>query len=108
MLEETGCDAIMIGRAARGNPWIFREISEYLNTGVIPDGPYPQEITDMILRHTRMLIEFKGEYTGIREMRTHICFYVSGLRHANDIRRKINTIESYAELEELFASHPLQ
>ena len=108
MLEETGCDAIMIGRAARGNPWIFREISEYLNTGVIPDGPSPQEITDMILRHTRMLIEFKGEYTGIREMRTHICFYVSGLRHANDIRRKINTIESYAELEELFASHPLQ
>lgn len=108
MLEETGCDAIMIGRAARGNPWIFREISEYLNTGVIPDGPSPQEITDMILRHTRMLIKFKGEYTGIREMRTHICFYVSGLRHANDIRRKINTIESYAELEELFASHPLQ
>lgn len=102
MLDQTGCDAIMIGRAARGNPWIFRRTGYYLETGNLLPAPSVSEIIDMILRHTRMLINFKGEYTGLREMRTHICFYVAGMRHANDIRRKINTIESYKELEELF------
>lgn len=103
MLEQTGCDAVMIGRAARGNPWIFHSIGHYLETGNILPAPNISEIVDMILRHARMLIEFKGEYTGIREMRTHICFYVAGIRHANDIRRRINTIESYEELEKLFS-----
>lgn len=108
MLEETGCDAIMIGRAARGNPWIFHRISHYLETGEILPKPDASQVTDMILRHARMLIDFKGEYTGIREMRTHICFYVSGMKHANDIRRQINTIEHPEELERLFQEHPLQ
>ena len=102
MLNQTGCDAIMIGRAARGNPWIFGRTAYYLETGKLLPAPSIPEIIDMILRHTKMLIDFKGEYTGLREMRTHICFYVAGMRHANDIRRKINTIESYKELEELF------
>lgn len=101
MLEETGCDGIMIGRAARGNPWIFKRVSHYLETGEIFPLPSTDEVLDMILRHAKMLIDFKGEYTGIREMRTHICFYVSGMRHANDIRRRINTIEHYEELEDL-------
>ena len=101
MLEETGCDGIMIGRAARGNPWIFKRVSHYLDTGEILPLPSTDEVLDMILRHAKMLIDFKGEYTGIREMRTHICFYVSGMRHANDIRRRINTIEHYEELEDL-------
>lgn len=104
MLEETGCDAIMIGRAARGNPWIFKRISHYLSTGEILEKPSFSEIRDMILRHASMLIAFKGEYTAMREMRTHICFYVSGMRYANDIRRNINHIETYRELEALFAS----
>jgi nifR3 family TIM-barrel protein len=102
MLEETGCDGIMIARAARGNPWIFHRINHYLSTGEILPPPSFDEIKEMILRHTRMLIDFKGEYTGIREMRTHICFYVSGMRYANDIRRNINLIEHYEELENLF------
>lgn len=106
MLDQTGCDAIMIGRAARGNPWIFRRIGCYLETGKLLPAPSVSEVTDMILRHTKMLIDFKGEYTGLREMRTHICFYVAGMRHANDIRRKINTIESYQELEDLFREVP--
>lgn len=101
MLEQTGCDGIMIGRAARGNPWIFYRVSHYLETGEILPKPSVQDVVDMILRHTRMLVDFKGEYTGIREMRTHICFYVAGMRHANDIRRNINMIETYAELEAL-------
>ena len=106
MLDQTGCDAIMIGRAARGNPWIFRRIGCYLETGKLLPAPSVSEVIDMILRHTKMLIDFKGEYTGLREMRTHICFYVAGMRHANDIRRKINTIESYQELEDLFREVP--
>jgi len=108
MLGQTGCDAVMIGRAARGNPWIFGRIGYYLETGKLLPAPLGSEVVDMILRHTRMLIDFKGEYTGIREMRTHICFYVSGMRHANDIRRRMNTIESYKELERLFSEYPLQ
>lgn len=101
MLDQTGCDGIMIGRAARGNPWIFHRVAHYLETGEVLAKPSVQEVVDMILRHTKMLVEFKGEYTGIREMRTHICFYVAGMRHANDIRRKINMIETYTELEAL-------
>lgn len=107
MLNQTGCDGIMIGRAARGNPWIFHQINRYLTTGKILPPPSAEEIKAMILRHTRMLIDFKGEYTGLREMRTHICFYVSGMRHANAIRRKINTIETYKELEQLFLEQDL-
>lgn len=102
LLEETGCDGIMIGRAARGNPWIFRTVAHYLETGEILPKPDTTEIVDMILRHTRMLINFKGEYTAIREMRTHLCFYVAGQKHANNIRKQINFIESYEDLENLF------
>lgn len=104
MLSETGCDALMIGRAARGNPWIFKRINHYFSTGELLPKPSVSEIKQMILRHTRMLIDFKGEYTAIREMRTHICFYVSGMRYANDIRRSINQINHYEELVQLFDS----
>ena len=73
MFKETGCDAVMIGRGARGNPWIFNQINEYLNNGTTIKPPAINEIHDMILRHASMLIEAKGEYTGIREMRKHFC-----------------------------------
>ncbi len=102
MLDDTGCDGIMIARSARGNPWIFRSINHYLETGEISSPPSLNEIREMILHHAKMLIAFKGEYTAMREMRTHICFYVAGQRHANEIRRRINTIEHFEELEELF------
>ena len=67
LLDETGCDGVMVGRGARGNPWIFREIRDYLATGELPPRPSKEEVRDMMLRHTRMEIEYKGEYTGIRE-----------------------------------------
>lgn len=78
MIEETGVDGIMIGRAARGNPWIFKQIKEYLETGIVPEKPGLPEVREMMLRHARMQLECKGEYTGIREMRKHVAWYTAG------------------------------
>lgn len=69
MIEETGCDAIMAARGARGNPWLFRDIIDYLEKGILHEKPSLKEMTDMMLRHAEMHIRYKGEYQGIREMR---------------------------------------
>ena len=98
MMEETGCDAVMIGRAVRGNPWIFRELQHYLATGELLERPSVSEIREMILRHARAQIELKGEFTGIREMRKHVAWYTAGMRHSAGLRRESNTIASYGEL----------
>lgn len=99
--EYTGCDGIMIARAARGNPWIFKQVSEFLENGRIVEKPEPEEIKKMILRHAQMLIEYKGEFTGIREMRKHVAWYTGGLPHSAELRRLVNQIEDYNSLEEL-------
>ena len=78
MMRQTGCDGIMIGRAARGNPWIFRQVSEYMNNGTIIAPPSVEEICQMIKRHAKGLCEIKGEFTGIREMRKHFAWYTAG------------------------------
>lgn len=101
MKEYTGCDGLMVGRAARGNPWIFKQIDEYLKTGEMIDKPTSKEIKEMILRHARMLIECKGEYTGVHEMRKHIAWYTAGLPHSAKLRRKCNEMESWDELQNL-------
>ncbi len=101
MLEETGCDGVMIGRAARGNPWIFRQIHEYLEKGRMIEPPSLKERQDMMLRHVRMQVEHKGDYTGIREMRKHISWYTAGLPHSARLRERIGRVESPKELEEL-------
>ena len=101
LYEETGCDAIMIGRGARGNPWIFREISCYFENGKRMEKPDKEEIKKMILRHAKMLIDCKGEYTGIREMRKHVAWYTGGMPHSSVIRNKVNMIETYIALEAL-------
>lgn len=100
MLEETGCDGIMIGRASRGNPWIFREINSYLDTGIIPERPTKQEVCDTILKHARLQLEYKGEYTAVREMRKHVAWYTTGYPHSAKLRQLVNEIETIAELEE--------
>ncbi len=101
LLEETGCDGVMVGRAARGNPWIFREITEYLETGRVPERPSKEEIQTMMLRHARMQVELKGDYTGIREMRKHISWYTTGLPGSAKLRGRMNSAESLEEIEEL-------
>lgn len=99
MLEQTGCDGVMIARAARGNPWIFHEITSFLDTGIIPERPSVQEVVDTILHHGRMLVEYKGEYVAIREMRKHISWYTQGYPHSSDFRRIVNAMESMEEME---------
>ena len=101
LLKETGCDAVMIGRAVRGNPWIFRELNHYFLTGEKLPRPSAEEIREMILRHARMQIEIKGEFTGIREMRKHVAWYTAGMRHSAGLRRESNLIADYQALEEL-------
>lgn len=99
--EETGCDGVMIGRGAQGNPWIFHELLEYEKTGFMPPRPSKDVIRETMLRHARLQIEFKGDYLGIREMRKHVAWYTKGLEGSARLRDDINKVESYAELEEL-------
>ena len=101
MMQQTGCDGIMIGRGAQGNPWIFSELLEYEKTGVMPERPNMVEMKDMMLRHARLQIQYKGEYLGIREMRKHISWYTSGLQNSAKLRGMINGVESYDELVDL-------
>ena len=100
MKEYTGCDGLMVARGARGNPWIFREIKEYLENGNVIDKPTINDIREMIIRHAKMLVNYKGEYTGIREMRKHIAWYTAGLPHSAELRRMCNQIESMENLVE--------
>lgn len=101
LLDETGCDGIMVGRAAQGNPWIFHEIRHYLETGELLPRPSKAEVRDMMLRHARMQIEYKGEYIGMREMRKHVSWYTAGYPNSAKLRGVINAVESYEELEAL-------
>ena len=101
MQEQTGCDGVMIGRGAQGNPWIFSELLEYERTGRMPARPTNEEIKKMIARHAKLQIEYKGEYLGIREMRKHVSWYTTGLPNSAKLRGEINAVESFDELEEL-------
>lgn len=101
LVKETGCDGIMIGRAVRGNPWLFSRILHYQETGEVLPKPGIEEIREMMLRHARLQLEYKGEYTGMREMRKHVAWYTAGMPHSAAIRRLVNEVESYEQLEEL-------
>lgn len=100
LLKETGCDGVMIGRAVRGNPWIFREINHYLDTGEELMRPTPQEVCETILRHAQMELEVKGEYTAVREMRKHIAWYTVGYPHSAALRRQVNEIGDFETLKD--------
>ncbi len=101
MMGETGCDGVMVGRAARGNPWIFSQIRSYLKDGALENPPDKEQIRQMILRHARLLAEYKGEYTGIREMRKHVAWYTAGMPHSAQLRCQVNQLEKYEDLEKL-------
>ncbi len=101
MLEETGCDGVMVARAAKGNPWLFRQIKAYLKDGTLLPPPSFDEVKTMMLRHARMQAEYKGEYTGIREMRAHISWYTAGFPNSSRFRAAVNRVETLSELETL-------
>ncbi len=101
MIDETGCDGVMVARGARGNPWIFREINAYLETGELIPRPDADEVKEMIFRHCAMLIEYKGEETAVREMRKQVSWYTAGFPNSAALRRDINKTETFAELKEL-------
>ncbi len=105
MRMRTGCDGVMIGRGAQGNPWIFRELVEYDRTGLLSPRPSREEIKAAMLRHARLQIEFKGDYLGIHEMRKHAAWYTKGMEGAAKLRDAMNRVESYEELEELLDTH---
>mgnify|MGYP000079200075 FL=1 len=104
LVRQTGCDGVMIARGAQGNPWIFSEMITYEETGVVPSRPGKEELKEMMLRHARLQLEYKGEYSGIREMRKHVAWYTKGIPGAARLREKINAVESLGELENLLTS----
>ena len=101
MLKETGCDAVMIGRAVRGNPWLFAQIQHYMDTGEKLPRPSGEEVCRMIEKHARLMIECKGEFTALREMRKHVAWYTAGYPHSAKVRGKCNEIESMEDLQAL-------
>lgn len=101
MGQQTGCDGFMIARGAQGNPWIFKQILQYYKTGEQLPRPSVMEVKQMILRHARMMLEFKGDYIGIREIRKHAAWYTAGYSGSSRLRVAINAVESYEELEEV-------
>jgi len=105
MLEYTGCDAVAIGRGAQGNPWIFEELIASA-AGEEYEKPSAEEVKEMIMRHSRMLIEYKGEYIGVREMRKHAAWYTAGFKGASKLRGKLNECESIEALEEIVMGTP--
>jgi tRNA-dihydrouridine synthase len=91
----------MVGRASRGNPWIFREINSYLDTGVIPPRPSVEELCDTIIKHAKLELQYKDEYIAVREMRKHVAWYTAGYPHSAKLRQAVNEVESFKELEKI-------
>lgn len=105
MLEQTACDGLMICRAAQGNPWIFKQVDEYLKTGKVTNVVDVEVRISTILRHTRMQIEHEGEYIAMKQMRKHIAWYTQGLKSSARLREKANYVESYKDLEDLLDTY---
>lgn len=104
MMELTGCDGVMVGRAARGNPWLFRQIIAYLRDETVLPSPDIAEVKEMLLRHAGLQLETKGEYTGIREMRKHFAWYTTGYPNSSRLRQNVNMVEDFETLRRLIDS----
>ena len=103
LVQETGCDGIMVGRAAQGNPWIFKQITHYLDSGEILPKPTLEDVKNMIVRHAQLQIRYKGEITAMREMRKHVAWYTAGYPHSAKLRAAVNEIETMDELLKMIA-----
>jgi tRNA-dihydrouridine synthase B len=101
MLEQTGCDAVMVGRAALGNPWIFQQINAYLGEGRIVPPPSLSERMQIMVQHVELMCRYKGEYRAMKEARKHVGWYLKGLRGASEFRRCAGFLESLADLDAL-------
>ena len=101
MFEQTGCDGVMIGRGCQGNPWIFSEMITYEETGTLPERPGKEEVRDMMLRHARLQLKYKGEFIGIREMRKHFAWYTAGIKHAAALRNEANQVTNLEQFDGL-------
>lgn len=101
MYDETGCDLVMVGRAAMGNPWLFRRIERYMQTGELLPEPTPEERMTVLKRHVELLCKYKGEYVGMREARKHSSWYIKGMRGAAEFRRECGEITAPEDLERL-------
>lgn len=104
LVRYTGCDGVMIARGAQGNPWIFSQMCAWEETGEIPPRPDKDEVREMMLKHARLQLQYKGNYVGIREMRKHVAWYTKGIPNAARLRERINQVESYEELENLLTA----
>ena len=99
MLDETGASAVMIGRGSQGNPWIFKQILEYFESGRVETIPSPEERIKMAMEHITLLCSLKGEYRGIREARKHASWYIKGIKGAAQLRNSINSATTLAQME---------
>jgi len=101
MLDETGCDGIMVARGVQGNPWLFGQIKAYLEDGTMLPKPDIDTVVEMILRHAEIHVGYVGEYAGIREMRKHVAWYATGFKGASKLRGAVNEVETMEQLKEL-------
>lgn len=108
MMEYTGCDAVMIARGVRGNPWLFREIKHYMETGELLERPTVDEVIETILRHAQLQLQYKGEYVGMREMRKHVAWYMHGFPRAAALRNDVNEVQTMEDLHGLMNQYRLQ
>ena len=105
MMEMTGCDAVMIARGVRGNPWIFHQINTYLKEHKLIEKPTLEEVIQMILRHARLAIKYKGEFTAVHEMRKHVAWYTHGYPCSTRLRNRVNEVETYEQLVALLSEY---
>ncbi|MCK8828477.1 tRNA dihydrouridine synthase DusB [Natroniella acetigena] len=105
MVEQTGCDAVMIGRGAQGNPWIFKRTAHYLRTGELLPPPTAEERIEVAIVHLEDLVEFKGEYVGVREMRKHAAWYIKGLKNCTKIKDSLNQVETVIEMKRILNNY---
>ncbi|MBM7625026.1 tRNA dihydrouridine synthase DusB [Sporohalobacter salinus] len=105
IIKTTGCDGIMIGRGAQGNPWIFKRTLHYLETGELLPLPTPQDRIEMVIRHLEDLVEYKGEYVGVREMRRHTVQYIKGLHSCTKVKEKVNQAETTEKMKTILHNY---